>query len=75
MNNIQMKNEIPDNDKNTVSLVFDVTFDNGVAIQNGTVVITKAEWLSMTGQEKLNTIAKDMSSALLSTVIESSGDK
>ena len=71
MNNIQMKNEIPDNDKNTVSLVFDVTFDNGVAIQNGTVVITKAEWLSMTGQQKLNAIAKDVSDAMLSTIVTS----
>lgn len=62
-----MKNEIPDNDKNTVSLMFDVTFDSGVAIQNGTVVITKAEWLSMTGQDKLNAIAKDVSDAMLST--------
>lgn len=75
MNNIQMKNEIPDKDKDTVSLIFDVTFDSGISIQNGTVTITRAEWLIMTGQEKLNTIAKDMSSALLSTVIESSGDK
>lgn len=75
MNNIQMKNEIPDNDNNTVKLVFDVTFDSGISIQTGTVIITRADWLSMTGQEKLNTIAKDMSSALLSTVIESSGDK
>ena len=75
MNNIQMKNEIPDNDNSTVKLVFDVTFDSGISIQTGTVIITRADWLSMTGQEKLNTIAKDMSSALLSTVIESSGDK
>ena len=63
-----MKNEIPDNNKDQVSLIFSVTFDNGVAIQNGTVVITKAEWLSMTGQDKLNAIAKDVSDAMLSTI-------
>lgn len=68
MNNIQMKNEIPDKDKDTVSLVFDVTFDNGVAIQNGTVVITKSDWLNSTGQEKLNKIAQEVSAAMLSTV-------
>lgn len=73
MNNIQMKNEIPDNDANTVKLVFDVTFDSGVSIQNGTVVITRADWLSMTGQQKLNTIAKDVSAAMLSTVVEDGG--
>lgn len=68
MNNIQMKNEIPDKDKDTVSLVFDVTFDNGVSIQNGTVVITKSEWLNSTGQQKLNKIAEEVSAAMLSTV-------
>ena len=75
MNNIQMKNEIPDKDNDTVKLVFDVTFDSGVSIQNGTVVITRADWLSMTGQQKLNTIAKDVSTAMLSTVVESGGTK
>lgn len=68
MNNIQMKNEIPDKDKDTVSLVFDVTFDNGVAIQNGTVVITKSAWLNSTGQQKLNKIAEEVSAAMLSTI-------
>lgn len=68
MNNIQMKNEIPDKDKDTVSLVFDVTFDNGVSIQNGTVVITKSEWLNSTGQQKLNKIAEEVSAAMLSTI-------
>lgn len=68
MNNIQMKNEIPDKDKDTVSLVFDVTFDNGVSIQNGTVVITKSEWLNSTGQQKLNKIAEEVSVAMLSTI-------
>lgn len=75
MNNIQMKNEIPNNDDNTVKLVFDVTFDSGVSIQNGTVIITRADWLSMTGQQKLNTIAKDVSTAMLSTVVESEDNK
>lgn len=68
MNNIQMKNEIPDKDKDTVSLVFDVTFDNGVSIQNGTVVITKSDWLNSTGQQKLNKIAEEVSEAMLSTI-------
>lgn len=68
MNNIQMKNEIPDKDKDTVSLVFDVTFDNGVAIQNGTVVITKSDWLNFTGREKLDKIANTVSEAMLSTI-------
>jgi len=70
MNNIQMKNEIPDKDKDTVSLVFDVTFDNGVAIQNGTVVITKSDWLNFTGREKLDKIANAVSEAMLSTITE-----
>ena len=68
MNNIQMKNEIPDKDKDTVSLVFDVTFDNGVAIQNGTVVITKSDWLNFTGREKLDKIANTVSEAMLSPI-------
>lgn len=68
MNNIQMKNEIPDKDNDTVKLVFDVTFDSGVSIQTGTVIITRAEWLDMTGQQKLNAIAKDISDAMLSTI-------
>lgn len=68
MNNIQMKNETPDKDNDTVKLVFDVTFDSGVSIQTGTVIITRAEWLDMTGQQKLNAIAKDISDAMLSTI-------
>lgn len=68
MNNIQMKNEIPDNDKGTVKLIFDVTFANGVHIENGCITITSSDWLNMTGQEKLNTIAKDVSDAMLSTI-------
>jgi len=68
MNNIQMKNEIPDKDKDTVSLVFDVTFDNGVSIQNGTVVITKSDWLNFTGRQKLDKIANAISEAMLSTI-------
>lgn len=68
MNNIQMKNEIPDKDNDTVSLFFDVTFDNGVSIQNGTVVITKSDWLNFTGQQKLDKIANCVSEAMLSTI-------
>lgn len=68
MNNIQMKNEIPDKDNDTVGLVFDITFDNGVSIQNGTVVITKSDWLNFTGQQKLDKIANAVSEAMLSTI-------
>lgn len=68
MNNIQMKNEIPDKDNDTVSLVFDITFDNGVSIQNGAVVITKSDWLNFTGQQKLDKIANAVSEAMLSTI-------
>lgn len=68
MNNIQMKNEIPDKDNDTVKLVFDITFDSGISIQTGTVIITRAEWLVMNGQDKLNAIAKNISDAMLSTI-------
>lgn len=68
MNNIQMKNEIPNKDNDTVKLVFDITFDSGISIQTGTVIITRAEWLTMNGQDKLNAIAKNISDAMLSTI-------
>jgi uncharacterized protein (UPF0261 family) len=68
MNNLQMKNEIPDNDKGTVKLVFDVTFSDGTHIENGSVIITKADWLDMTGRQKLEKVANQVSADMLSTI-------
>lgn len=77
MNNLQMKNEIPDNDKQTVKLVFDATFSEGTHIENGSVTITKSEWLNLTGTQKLDKIAQTVSDRLLesmSTYVESKGE-
>jgi len=63
-----MKNEIPDNDKGTVKLVFDVTFSDGTHIENGSVIITKADWLDMTGRQKLEKVANQVSADMLSTI-------
>lgn len=68
MNNLQMKNEIPDNDKQTVKLMFDATFSDGTHIENGSVTITRADWLNMTGTQKLDKIAKTMSDRLLESI-------
>lgn len=68
MNNLQMKNEIPDNDKATVKLIFDATFSDGTHIENGSVTITRADWLNMTGTQKLDRIAKTMSDRLLESM-------
>ncbi|WP_273946764.1 hypothetical protein [Leuconostoc mesenteroides] len=69
MNNIQMKNEIPDSNTDTVKLVFNVTFEDGTAIGDGTIVITRAEWLNMTGKQKLDKIADVISEKMLSTKV------
>lgn len=77
MNNLQMKNEIPDNDKQTVKLVFDATFSEGTHIENGSVTITKSDWLNLTGTQKLDKIAQTVSDRLLesmSTYAESKGE-
>lgn len=77
MNNLQMKNEIPDNDKQTVKLVFDATFSDGTHIENGSVTITKSDWLNLTGTQKLDKIAQTVSDRLLenmSTYTESKGE-
>lgn len=68
MNNLQMKNEIPDNDKGTVKLMFDATFSDGTHIENGSVTITRADWLNMTGQQKLDRVAQTMSDRLLESM-------
>lgn len=68
MNNLQMKNEIPDTDKDTVKLIFDVTFSDGTHIENGMVIITRADWLNLTGTQKLDRIAKTMSDRLLESM-------
>lgn len=68
MNNLQMKNEIPDNDKQTVKLMFDATFSDGTHIENGSVTITRADWLNMTGTQKLDRIAQTMSDRLLESM-------
>ena len=52
MNNIQMKNEIPDTSNDTVKLAFSVTFDDGTTISDGAIVISRADWLNMTGKQK-----------------------
>jgi len=72
-----MKNEIPDNDKQTVKLVFDATFSDGTHIENGSVTITKSDWLNLTGTQKLDKIAQTVSDRLLesmSTYAESKGE-
>lgn len=77
MNNLQIKNEIPDNDKQTVKLVFDATFSDGTHIENGSVTITKSDWLNLTGTQKLDKIAQTVSDRLLesmSTYVESKGE-
>lgn len=77
MNNLQIKNEIPDNDKQTVKLVFDATFSDGTPIENGSVTITKSDWLNLTGTQKLDKIAQTVSDRLLesmSTYTESKGE-
>lgn len=68
MNNIQIKNEIQDPDNNTVRIVFGVTFSTGTSISDGTVTITKSEWLDMTGRQKLEKVANQVSADMLSTV-------
>lgn len=65
MNNIQMKNEIPDTSNDTVKLAFSVTFDDGTTISDGAIVISRADWLNMTGQQKLSKIADVISTKML----------
>lgn len=67
MNNIQMKNEIPDTSNDTVKLAFSVTFDDGTTISDGAIVISRAEWLEYNGQQKLDKIAEIVSKNMLST--------
>ena len=67
MNNIQMKNEIPDTSNDTVKLAFSVTFDDGTTISDGAIVISRADWLNMTGQQKLEKIADVVSAKMLET--------
>ena len=69
MNNIQMKNEIPDTSNDTVKLAFSVTFDDGTTISDGAIVISRSEWLNMTGKQKLDKIANVISEKILSTKI------
>jgi len=68
MNNIQIKNEIQDNNDNTVRLVFSVTFDGGVTISDGAVIITRSDWLEKNGNEKLKIIAQRVSEKMLETI-------
>lgn len=68
MNNIQIKNEVQDNAENTVKIIFSVTFDDGTAIGDGAIVITRAEWLSKNGNDKLTLIANRVSEKMLGTV-------
>lgn len=67
MNNIQMKNEVPDTSNDTVKLAFSVTFDDGTSIGDGAIVISIADWLEMTGQQKLVKIADVVSDKMLKT--------
>ena len=69
MNNIQMKNEIPDTSNDTVKLAFSVTFDDGTTISDGAIVISRSEWLNMTGKQKLDNIANVISEKILSTKV------
>ena len=68
MNDIQIKNEIQDRDNDTVRLVFVVTFATGTSISDGAVTITKADWLDMTGRQKLEKVANQVSADMLSTI-------
>lgn len=68
MNNIQIKNEIQNPDNNTVRIVFGVTFAKGTSISDGAVTITKADWLDMTGRQKLEKVANQVSADMLSTI-------
>jgi len=68
MNNIQIKNEIQDNNDNTVRLAFSVTFDGGVTISDGAVIITRSDWLEKNGNEKLKIIAQRVSEKMLETI-------
>ncbi|MCP1275507.1 hypothetical protein [Leuconostoc citreum] len=68
MNNIQIKNEIQNPDNNTVRIVFEVTFATGTSISDGAVTITKSEWLDMTGRQKLEKVANQLSADMLSTI-------
>lgn len=67
MNNIQMKNEIPDTNNDTVKLAFSVTFDDGTSISDGAIVISRADWLDMNGKQKLTKIADVVSNKMLGT--------
>lgn len=69
MNNIQMKNEIPDTSNDTVKLAFSVTFDDGTTISDGAIVIGRSDWLNMTGKQKLDNIANVISEKILSTKV------
>jgi len=69
MNNIQMKNEIPDTSNDTVKLAFSVTFDDGTTISDGAIVISRSEWLEYNGQQKLDKIAEIVSKNMLSTKV------
>lgn len=69
MNNIQMKNEIPDTSNDTVKLAFSVTFDDGTTISDGAIVISRSDWLNMTGKQKLDKIANVISEKILSTKV------
>lgn len=62
-----MKNEIPDNNNDTVKLAFNVTFDDGTSIGDGAIVISRSDWLNMNGKEKLNKIADVISNKMLET--------
>ena len=64
-----MKNEIPDNNNDTVKLAFSVTFDDGTTISDGAIVISRADWLNMTGKQKLDKIANVISEKMLSTKV------
>lgn len=69
MNNIQIKNEIQDRDNNTVRIVFAVTFESGTNISDGAITITTAEWLDLTGRQKLEKVANQVSTDMLSTIV------
>jgi len=69
MNNIQMKNEIPDTSNDTVKLAFSVTFDDGTTISDAAIVISRSEWLEYNGQQKLDKIAEIVSKNMLSTKV------
>lgn len=62
-----MKNEIPDTSNDTVKLAFSVTFEDGTTISDGAIVISRADWLNMTGQQKLSKIADVVSAKMLET--------